>query len=100
MDEMKIMGDSSVTGTAAETFQKLYWDAALAWSDPVLHTLRRIAGTDKVLFGTDFPYLRRDIAVRSKINVENSTELSGEEKKQVLGGNSLDLFPRFKSMYQ
>ena len=81
-DEMKIMGDSSVTGTAAQSFQKMYWDTALAWSDPVLHTLREIAGVDKVLFGTDFPYLRRDIAVRSKINVDASAELSGEEKNK------------------
>jgi len=99
VDEMKIMGDSSVTGTAAQSFQKMYWDTALAWSDPVLHTLREIAGVDKVLFGTDFPYLRRDIAVRSKINVDASAELSGEEKKLVLGGNALELFPRFKSIY-
>jgi len=100
VDEMNIMGDSSTTGTAAETFRKLYWDTALAWSDPVLHTLREIAGQDKILFGTDFPYLRKDIAVLSKINVADSTELSGEEKKQVLGANALELFPRFKSIYQ
>jgi 6-methylsalicylate decarboxylase len=99
VDEMNIMGDSSHRGTAAETFRKLYWDTALAWSDPVLHTLREIAGINKVLFGTDFPYLRKDIAVRSKFNVSDSAELSGEEKKRVLGDNALELFPRFKSMY-
>ena len=100
VDEMKIMGDSSTTGTSAETFQKLYWDTALAWSDQVLHTLRHIGGTDKVVFGTDFPYLRKDIAVRSKINVANSMELSEDEKKKVLGQNAIELFQRFKSMYQ
>jgi len=100
IDEMKIMGDSSVTGTAAETFQRLFWDTALAWTDPVLHTLRKIAGSDKILFGTDFPYLRRDIAVRSKTNVSGSTELSNEEKRLLLGANALELFPRFKSIYQ
>jgi 6-methylsalicylate decarboxylase len=100
VDEMNIMGDSSKRGTAAETFRKLYWDTALAWSDPVLHMLRQIAGVDKVLFGTDFPYLRKDIAVRSKINVADSVQLSGEEKRLVLGANALELFPRFKSIYQ
>jgi predicted TIM-barrel fold metal-dependent hydrolase len=100
VDEMKIMGDSSTTGTAAETFRRLYWDTALAWSDPVLHMLRQIAGLDKVLFGTDFPYLRKDIAVRSKSNLQNTTQLSAEEKKKVLGGNALEIFPRFKSVYQ
>jgi len=100
VDEMNVMGDSSERGTAAETFRNLYWDTALAWSDPVLHTLRQIAGVDNVLFGTDFPYLRKDIAVRSKINVADSAQLSAEEKRQVLGGNALELFPRFKSIYQ
>jgi len=99
VDEMKIMGDSSTTGTAAETFRKLYWDTALAWSDPVLHTLRQIAGTDKVMFGTDFPYLRRDMALRCKNLIAGSTELSAEEKKRVLGDNAFDLFPRLRLIY-
>jgi predicted TIM-barrel fold metal-dependent hydrolase len=96
---MNIMADSLKRGTAAETFRKLYWDTALAWSDPVLNTLRQVAGVNRVLFGTDFPYLRRDIAVRSKINISDSIQLSGEEKKQVLGVNALELFPRFNSIY-
>jgi len=100
VDEMKIMGDSSARGTAAETFRKLYWDTALAWSDPVLHTLRQIAGPNKVLFGTDFPYLRRDMAIQCKKLIGGSAELSAEEKKQVLGNNALDLFPRLKSIYK
>jgi 6-methylsalicylate decarboxylase len=100
VDEMRIMGDSTVTGTAAETFRELYWDTALSWSDPVLYTLRNVAGINKVLFGTDFPYLRRDIAVRSKINIDNSAELSEDEKKKVLGANGLELFPRFKLLYE
>src|ERR1700743_638657 len=33
VDDMQIMGDSSVTGTAADTFRRLYWDTALAWTD-------------------------------------------------------------------
>jgi len=99
VDEMKIMGDSSTTGTAAETFRRLYWDTASAWSDPVLHTLLNITGGEKILFGTDFPYLRKDIAVRSKDCVARSTELTAEQRKQVLGTNALNLFPRFKLLY-
>jgi predicted TIM-barrel fold metal-dependent hydrolase len=98
VDEMKIMGDSSATGTVAESFRQLYWDTALAWSDPVLHTLRHIAGLDKVLFGTDFPYLRKDLAVKGKSKIQSNHELSAGEKKQVFGGNALELFPRFRSL--
>jgi aminocarboxymuconate-semialdehyde decarboxylase len=98
VDEMKIMGDSPVRGTAAETFRRLYWDTALAWSDPVLHTVRHIAGMDKVVFGTDFPYLRNDLAVKGKKTIKSNPELSAGEKGQVFGGNALELFPRFGSL--
>jgi predicted TIM-barrel fold metal-dependent hydrolase len=98
VDEMNIMGDNSKRGTASEMFRNLYWDTALAWSEPVLHTLSEIAGPDKILFGTDFPYLRKDIAVRCRTKIGGSKELSGKEKKRVLAGNALGLFPRFKSI--
>jgi predicted TIM-barrel fold metal-dependent hydrolase len=96
VDEMKILGDSSVTGTAADTFRRLYWDTALAWSDPVLNNLRHIAGLGKVVFGTDFPYLRKDLAIKGKLKIKSNPDLSAEEKKQVFGGNALELFPRFE----
>jgi len=99
VDDMNIMGDNSKRGTASEMFRKLYWDTALAWSDPVLHTLSEIAGSDKILFGTDFPYLRKDLAIRCRTKIVGSKELSGKEKNQVLGGNALELFPRFKAIY-
>ena len=50
-------------GSAADTFRRLYWDTALSWSDPVLRMLRATVGMNRVLFGTDYPYLRRDLAV-------------------------------------
>ena len=98
VDEMKIMGDSSVTGTSAETFRRLYWDTALAWTDPVLNHLRHISGMDKVVFGTDFPYVRKDLAVKGKLRIKSNPDLSAEEEKQVLGGNALKLFPKFDSI--
>jgi len=44
VDEMRIMPDTVNRGTAAETFRRLYWNTALAWTDPVLYGLRRVAG--------------------------------------------------------
>jgi predicted TIM-barrel fold metal-dependent hydrolase len=98
VDEMQIMGDSSLTGTAADTFRRLYWDTALAWTDPVLNHLRHIAGMNKVVFGTDFPYVRNDLAVKGRLRIKSNPDLSAEEKKQVFGGNALELFPRFDSV--
>jgi predicted TIM-barrel fold metal-dependent hydrolase len=98
VDDMKIMGDSSATGTAAETFRRLYWDTALAWSDPVLNTLRHVAGMDKVVFGTDFPYIRKDLAIKGKFKIKSNPDLSAGERKQLFGGNAVRLFPRFDAV--
>jgi 6-methylsalicylate decarboxylase len=98
VDELKILGDSSVIGTAAESFRRLYWDTALAWSDPVLNTLRHIAGMDKVVFGTDFPYARNALAVKGMLKIKANPDLSAEEKTQVFGSNALQLFPRFGTL--
>ena len=48
----------------------------------------------RVLYGTDFPYLRRDLAVSSKQRILQSSELNDSEKQDVLGGNASRLFPR------
>ncbi len=99
VDEMQIMGDSSITGTFAETFRRLYWDTALAFTDPVINQLRNVAGLDKVVFGSDFPYIRTDLAIRGKLQLENNPDLSAQEKKQLFSSNALELFPRLKSIY-
>ena len=81
-------------GTAAETFRRLYWDTALSWRDPVLRMLRSVVGIDHVVFGSDFPYLRRDLATSCVRDIARSSELSDAERVAVLGGNALTLFPR------
>jgi len=98
VDEMKIMGDSAITGTAAESLRRLYWDTALAWTDPVINHLRHIGGLDKVVFGTDFPYVRNDLAKKGKLSIAGSASLSPEEKRQVFSGNALELFPRLNTV--
>jgi len=75
-------------------FRRIYWDTALAASDPVLRMPRDVVGNDRVLFGTDFPYLRRDLAVNSKQRILQSSELNDWERRAILGGNASRLFPR------
>jgi hypothetical protein len=72
-------------GTAADTFRRIYWDTALSASNPVFRLLRDVVGIDQVLFGTDFPYLRRDLAVSAKQRLLGSSELSHLEKHAILG---------------
>jgi predicted TIM-barrel fold metal-dependent hydrolase len=94
IDEMGFIAGGKQRGTAADMFRRIYWDTALAASDPVLHMLRDVAGIDQVLFGTDFPYLRRDLAVYSKQRILQSSELNDSERRAILGGNASRLFPR------
>src|SRR5258705_7702154 len=100
IDEMAFIPGSEERGTAASMFRRMYWDTALAASDPVLRMLRDVAGIDQVLFGTDFPYLRRDLAVNAKQWILESSELNELEKHAVLGGNAARLFPRLHSLVQ
>ena len=95
IDEMSVIPGADERGTAADTLRRLYWDTAASYRAPVLRMLRDIVGLDQVLFGTDFPYLRRDLAVSCVQMLKETAELSAEERTGVMSGNALKLFPRF-----
>jgi 6-methylsalicylate decarboxylase len=94
IDEMNVIPGAQERGTAAATLRRLYWDTALSWRPPVLRMLRSVVGMGQVLFGTDYPYLRRDLAVACRHEVEASLELDSEESRAVLADTTLTLFPR------
>src|SRR5258705_484888 len=97
IDEMGVIDGGKERGTAADTFRRLHWDTALSWRDPVLHLLRSVVGLDRVFFGSDFPYLRRDLAVGCREQVGRTTALSDAERAAVLGENAMKLLPRIES---
>src|SRR5277367_5354808 len=97
VDEMNVIDGQAERGTAADTFRRLYWDTALSWRDPVLELLRSVVGLDRVLFGTDFPYLRRDLAIGSREHVARTRALTDVERAAVLGETALKLLPRIAS---
>jgi 6-methylsalicylate decarboxylase len=94
IDEMKVIPGGEERGTAAQALRRLYWDTASAWRPPVLRMLRSEAGIGQVLFGTDYPYLRRDLVLACRQEVEASPELDSQESRAVLAGSALKLFPR------
>ena len=94
VDEMGVIGGAEERQSAAETFRRLYWDTALSWGDPVLRMLRSVVGIEQVVFGSDYPYLRRDLAVASPRRIADSVELSPSERTAVLGGTASKLIPR------
>jgi len=93
IDEMGFVPGGEERGNAADMFRRIFWDTALSASDPVLRMLRDVAGLNQVVFGTDFPYLRRDLAVNAKQRIARSPELSDSERSAILGGNAARLFP-------
>jgi predicted TIM-barrel fold metal-dependent hydrolase len=98
VDEMNVIPGAEERGTAADTLRGLYWDTAVSWRPPILRMLRSEVGLDRVLFGSDYPYLRRDLAVKCRGEVEASPELNIGEARAVLSGNALTLFPRFAAL--
>src|SRR6266403_2280013 len=94
IDEMGFIAGGEQRGTAADMFRRIFWDTALAASDPVLRMLRDVAGIKQVLYGTDFPYLRQDLAINCKQWILQSSELNDSERRAILGGNASILFQR------
>jgi predicted TIM-barrel fold metal-dependent hydrolase len=97
IDEMGFIPGGEQRGSAADMFSRIYWDTALAASDPVLRMLRDVAGIDQILYGTDFPYLRRDLAIRSRQRILLSAELDDSEKRAILGANASRLLSAIPS---
>ena len=94
VDEMNVVPGGDARGTAAAALRRLYYDTALAFSPPVLNMLREVVGFTQVLFGTDNPYLRRDMAIRCAEQIRQTTALSEVEREAVLHENAERLFPR------
>jgi len=92
IDEMGFIPGGEQRGTAADMFRRVYWDTALAASDPVLRMLRDIAGISQVVYGTDFPYQRRNLAVKSRQRILDSSALDDVERRAILADNASRLF--------
>ena len=97
IDEIGFVKGAEQRGSAADMFRRIYWDTALSATDPVLRMLRDVAGIAQVLFGTDFPYLPRALAVKARQRILESSELTDSEKHAVLEGTAAHLFARLQS---
>ena len=94
VDEMSVIPGAEERGRFADTLPRLYWDTASAFSDPVLHMLRSVAGLENVLFGTDYPYPLDAISIGGLHQLQKTAELDEDERRGVLGGSAARLIPR------
>ena len=98
VDEMKVIPGHEERGTAADTLRRLHWDTALSWKNPILEMLRSVVGIEQVLFGSDYPYLRRDLVVTCGGELRDTSALTAQEREAVLGGNAMRLIPRLAQL--
>jgi 6-methylsalicylate decarboxylase len=94
VDEMNVIPGARERGAFADALPRLYWDTASAFSDPVLHMLRSVAGLGNVVFGTDYPYPRDAISIAGLGQLRHTAELDERERSGVLGASAARLIPR------
>jgi predicted TIM-barrel fold metal-dependent hydrolase len=94
VDEMNVIPGAPERGAFADTLPRLYWDTASAFSDPVLHMLRSVAGLGNVVFGTDYPYPRDAISIGGLRRLQQTAELDDGERRGILGASAARLIPR------
>jgi aminocarboxymuconate-semialdehyde decarboxylase len=95
---MNVIPGGEARGPVADTLRRLHWDTALSYGDPVLRMLRDVVGLDQVLFGSDFPYIRRDLGVNCVQRLEKTAELTADERTRVMSGTAIKLFPRLRAL--
>jgi aminocarboxymuconate-semialdehyde decarboxylase len=94
VDAMDVIPGARERGAFADVLPRLYWDTASAFSDPVLHMLRSVAGLENVVFGTDYPYPRDAISIAGLRQLRHTAELGDDERRRILGGSAARLIPR------
>jgi 6-methylsalicylate decarboxylase len=98
VDEMDVIAGAQERGAFADVLPRLHWDTASAFSDPVLHMLRSVAGLENVVFGTDYPYPRDAISIAGLRHVQHTAELDDGERRDVLGASAARLIPRLAAV--
>lgn len=77
----------------AEYFARFWYDNAIACDPPATDAIKSIAGPDKLLFGTDWPFINpRLIAEQVATHVLPSNHTDAE-RAAVDRGNALKLWP-------
>jgi aminocarboxymuconate-semialdehyde decarboxylase len=98
VDQMDVVPGAQERGAFADLLARLHWDTASAFSDPVLHMLRSVAGLGKVMFGTDYPYPLDAISIGGLRQLQNTGELDDGERRGLLGETACRLIPRLARM--
>ena len=85
--EVKRRGRDNITQSPRETYKRVYFDL-VSPDDLAVEFIYRFAGADKLLFGSDHPWVSIDAIMRHV----QALECSEEEMAQILGDNARKVF--------
>ena len=93
LDRLAAMPGHGTRPTAAETFRRLYWDTALAFTKPVIQLVQQIAGTSQIVYGSDYPFTA-GYPAESTRTLSTAGYLSAGDQQAIARSNALRFLPR------
>jgi aminocarboxymuconate-semialdehyde decarboxylase len=76
------------------SFQRFYFDTALSSGPAALPSLKAFAGSGRILFGSDFPYVSTGIVASFTGKLDAYDDLTADDHRAINHGNAWTLFPR------
>jgi 6-methylsalicylate decarboxylase len=76
------------------SFQRFYFDTALSSGPAALPSLKAFAGSNRILFGSDFPYVSAGIVTSFTSKLDTYDDLTDDDRRAINHGNAWTLFPR------
>ena len=74
---------------------KFYFDTALSGASGPMAALTELAGAERVLYGSDWPFVERSFVVEQNDNLQRMPHFAGERFAAMASGNAIRLFKRF-----
>ena len=82
--------------TVMSQIRSLYYDLALSADESIYEMIRKLAGAEHIVFGTDYPPSKEPFIARSIQKLNHSETFTADEKELVKHGNAEMLFARFQ----
>ncbi len=80
-----------------DAFKRFHFDTAISGYHPTIDALVEFASHGKILFGSDFPYVKPEVAKKFIEELE-SADLGAAAASGIAYGNAQALFPRLKRL--
>ena len=93
LDRLAAMPGHEDRPPATEMFRRLYWDTAIAFTQPVVQLVQKVAGTSQIVYGSDYPFTP-GFPAESTRSLSSAEYLAIEDRTAIARTNALALLPR------